>query len=597
MSFIYQPHSTEITSVGIPTYDHGNQRRVYRYWPLDRRQQPIPVGHLWLFKKQHADQWDLFCDCTPLPGTRGMPTRIWTVKQATSQFFGLTFIGCGRTRSKYRCAFKACLNDIYQSVLALGPFPNPNYPPPPPMPPSPPAIAPSHPETNPSSSPPPSSSLPSTDNNGASISNGEPAFSEMPNPQEIFDDIWAAFQEYNENPVHQELVQPGAENEQALPNAQKALYELLVPGVPIISTLRLSYFHSYNNSLVLAMVALSRPSSSSSSSSSSIKYDTIIFDLGDVLFTWSPSTKTSVSPKTLRSILQTTTWFQYEKGEISEEECYASVALEMTLSPSEVRDAFQHARESLVSRPFMVDLIRELRPGRKIYAMSNISAEDFDFLRGRSLDIDLFDHCFTSSAAGERKPNIGYFRHVLERTGADPARTIFASSTMTSKMSSVNFVTFVSDPTARGEAFLRQHACKHLSYTSTGITIHENFAQLLILEATHDPTLVNYVKYDGPFNFFKGEGELTTSAFPCDVDTTSIGITCSDHMSLERKHEVMDAILELPNADGIPQVYFDAFRPRIDPVVCVNVLTLFYKQQDVDSSLHTTTPYRIVLRS
>ncbi|KAJ3768109.1 HAD-like domain-containing protein [Lentinula raphanica] len=333
------------------------------------------------------------------------------------------------------------------------------------------------------------------------------------------------------------------------------------------------------------MVALSRPSSSSSSFSSSIKYDTIIFDLGDVLFTWSPSTKTSVSPKTLRSILQTTTWFQYEKGEISEEECYASVALEMTLSPSEVRDAFQHARESLVSRPFMVDLIRELRPGRKIYAMSNISAEDFDFLRGRSSDIDLFDHCFTSSAAGERKPNIGYFRHVLERTGADPARTIFVDDKLDNVLAARSFgMTGILyddfenvERQLRNLSFLRQHACKHLSYTSTGITIHENFAQLPILEATHDPTLVNYVKYDGPFNFFKGEGELTTSAFPCDVDTTSIGITCSDHMSLERKHEVMDAILELRNADGIPQVYFDASRPRIDPVVCVNVLTLFYK--------------------
>ncbi|KAJ3800992.1 HAD-like domain-containing protein [Lentinula aff. detonsa] len=341
------------------------------------------------------------------------------------------------------------------------------------------------------------------------------------------------------------------------------------------------------------MVALSRPSSSSSSSSS-IKYDTIIFDLGDVLFTWSPSTKTSVSPKTLRSILQTTTWFQYEKGEISEEECYASVALEMALSPSEVRDAFQHARETLVSRPFMVDLIRQLKPGRKIYAMSNISTEDFDFLRTKSSDIDLFDHCFTSSAAGERKPNIGYFRHVLEQTGADPARTIFVDDKLDNVLAARSFGmtgilyddfetverhlrNLCFDAKARAEVFMRQNACKHLSYTSTGVTIHENFAQLLILEATHDPTLVNYTKYDGPFNFFRGEGELTTSAFPCDVDTTSIGITCSDHMSPEKRNEVMDAILQLRNADGIPQVYFDTSRPRIDPVVCVNVLTLFYK--------------------
>lgn len=132
------------------------------------------------------------------------------------------------------------------------------------------------------------------------------------------------------------------------------------------------------------MVALSRPSTSSiaslSPSSSSSRYDTIIFDLGDVLFTWSASTKTSISPKVLRNILQTTTWFKYEMGEISEEECYADVALEMGLSADDIRRAFQSARETLSSRPFMVNLIRELKPGRKIYGMSNISAEVTTFL-------------------------------------------------------------------------------------------------------------------------------------------------------------------------------------------------------------------------
>ncbi|KAF9078599.1 HAD-like domain-containing protein [Rhodocollybia butyracea] len=339
------------------------------------------------------------------------------------------------------------------------------------------------------------------------------------------------------------------------------------------------------------MVALNKRHSLSTLST---RYDTIIFDLGDVLFTWSASTKTTISPKILRSILQTTTWFRYEKGEISEEQCYTTVALEMGISADDVRSAFQEARKSLTSRPFMVDLIRELKPGRRIYAMSNISTEDFAFLQTKSSDMDLFDHCFTSSAAGERKPNIGYFRHVIERTGADPTRTIFVDDKLDNVlaarsfgMTGILFDDFETvertlrnlcfDPTSRGESFLKRHAGQHLSYTSTGVVIHENFAQLLLLEATQDQSLVKYTRYNGPFNFFRGEGELTTRDFPCDVDTTSIGITCSDHMSLAAKNEVMDAILDLRNSDGIPQVYFDSSRPRIDPVVCVNVLTLFYK--------------------
>jgi hypothetical protein len=220
--------------------------------------------------------------------------------------------------------------------------------------------------------------------------------------------------------------------------------------------------------------------------------------------------------------------------------------------------------------------------------------------------MDLFDHCFTSSAAGKRKPDILYFQHVLERTGADPSRTIFVDdkpcnvqAARSLGMTGVLYEDFETvertlqnlcfDSTSRAESFLKRHAGQHLSYTSTGVVIHENFAQLLILEATRDPSLVKYTRYNGPFNFFRGAGELTTREFPCDVDTTSIGITCSDYMSLTMKNQVMDAILDLRNPDGIPQVYFDTSRPRIDPVVCVNVLTLFHKHsrgQQLDECLN-----------
>jgi hypothetical protein len=75
-------------------------------------------------------------------------------------------------------------------------------------------------------------------------------------------------------------------------------------------------------------------------------------------------------------------------------------------------------------------------------------------------------------------------------------------------------------PVAWGQAFLRAHARRHTSYTNTGHAIEENFAQLLILEVTCDAALVDYTAYDGPFNFFRGEGQLTTCDFPFDADTT-----------------------------------------------------------------------------
>ena len=159
-------------------------------------------------------------------------------------------------------------------------------------------------------------------------------------------------------------------------------------------------------------------------------YDTLIFDIGDVLFTWSAETRTTISPKTLHKILQTATWFEFEKGKISEAESYATVAREFGLEAKEVEEAFQGARDSLTSRLFMVNLIRELKPGRRVYAMSNISAPDWEVLRTKGADWDIFDGVFTSAAAGERKPNLGYYRHVLKVTGADPKRTIFVMTSL-----------------------------------------------------------------------------------------------------------------------------------------------------------------------
>ena len=48
-----------------------------------------------------------------------------------------------------------------------------------------------------------------------------------------------------------------------------------------------------------------------------------------------------------------------------------------------------------------------------------------------------------------------------------------------------------------------------------------------------------------------------------DLDTTSIGLTVSDHVDEATKHKVMNQMLEYQNSDGIVQVYFDHGRPRI----------------------------------
>lgn len=112
-------------------------------------------------------------------------------------------------------------------------------------------------------------------------------------------------------------------------------------------------------------------------------------------------------------------------------------------------------------------------------------------------------------------------------------------------------------------------------------------------------TLVSFDEHDREWNFFQGKPILTTEAFPCDLDTTSVALTVTGR-SREVISSVMDEMLKYVDKDGIvqvghhpvilplvadrnqssrhslPQTYFDHKRLRFDPVVCVNVLTLFY---------------------
>ena len=49
---------------------------------------------------------------------------------------------------------------------------------------------------------------------------------------------------------------------------------------------------------------------------------------------------------------------------------------------------------------------------------------------------------------------------------------------------------------------------------------------------------------------------MTTQDFPCDLDTTSIGLTVTDHVDAATKCSVMDEMLKYVNEDGTIQVSY-----------------------------------------
>ncbi|KAG7442323.1 HAD-like protein [Guyanagaster necrorhizus] len=326
------------------------------------------------------------------------------------------------------------------------------------------------------------------------------------------------------------------------------------------------------------------------------RYDSIICDLGDVLFSWSPPTSNTIPPKTLREIFSSATWFEYEKGRISQETCYDRLGHELSLNPADIHRVVEDSCASLKWDRNLANFFQELKDKNRgalhIFAMSNISQPDYDALRNISADMDwsFFDGIFTSFAAGRRKPDLGFYRYTLSQANLDPSRTIFIDDKLENVLSArsqglyglvyrdftelkQSLLNLLGNPVLRGQEYLKKNAgC--LTSECAGLAIQENFAQLLILDMTNDRE--NGTSFPATeLIMIKGNGKLTTTEFPCDLDTTSLGLTV-----IRAKEEVaastMDEMLMYVNEDGIVQTYFDHTRPRIDPVVCVNVLSLFY---------------------
>lgn len=228
----------------------------------------------------------------------------------------------------------------------------------------------------------------------------------------------------------------------------------------------------------------------------------VIFDLGDVLFTWSANTKSAITTRQLRNILSTPIWYSYDRGEITRDACYELSAKKFSLSASDIAQAFTQARQSLQPDPSIISFLRELNedPTIRVYAMSNIGKEDFEELAER-IDWSLFDRVFTSAEAGMRKPELEFYRYVLDQIAIPSNDVVFIDdkeeNILAARALGIRGCVFeqstiqslretLESPIGRGWRYLFQHAKQCNSITNTGIVFADNFAQLLIADSVQN---------------------------------------------------------------------------------------------------------------
>ncbi|QKX57680.1 uncharacterized protein TRUGW13939_04798 [Talaromyces rugulosus] len=327
-------------------------------------------------------------------------------------------------------------------------------------------------------------------------------------------------------------------------------------------------------------------------------YTAVLLELFNVVVKTSLDELTAVPRLAYQSLICYSSTLQYQRNEISYDEYKRHLEAEWNLPPRVIDTMFAQVRGTMTVNTDLLEQLRRLKTttgGRlQIYAVSNASEKDYAHIRSLPVDWTIFDHIFTSAEMGMRKPELRCFRHVLQSTSKSPHEIIFIDpepenvltaqslgmkgikSTSAAEIEQI-LHNLILDPLSRARSFLQQHAKQLHSVCENGTIMKENFAQLLILEATGDKTLIELEHKDksSTWNFFIGTPIFTKSNFPDDLDTTSMATTV---LGIEEKeaHQLLDRMLQYVNQDGLILTFFTDRKNRIDPVVCVNVLTLFY---------------------
>ncbi|KAI0638688.1 hypothetical protein C8Q77DRAFT_1215435 [Trametes polyzona] len=258
------------------------------------------------------------------------------------------------------------------------------------------------------------------------------------------------------------------------------------------------------------------------------------------------------------------------RGRHTEAKLHDLLGSQFSLPASDIASAFRAARTSLRIDPDILKLIGHARSttSLRIYGVVNASTADLDLLHAATPPESW-------SCLDKRLPDLGVFDHYLRSTELEPGRTLFVSATLENVVTAMSVGIVAIHWTSHDDVVQAlRHAGRMWSITSTG-------DELLMLDVTGDPELLR-------MPFFRVDGEPATAEYPPDVDVTSIAcMTAGFRYSQEDEAAIMDDMLLLKNDDGIVLTYYDNERPRIDPVVCVNVLTFFHANGRIHELLET----------
>lgn len=359
-------------------------------------------------------------------------------------------------------------------------------------------------------------------------------------------------------------------------------------------------------------------------------YDTIVFDLGDVLLDWNSIHFTAETEgiDDVRKMVKHPIWQDLEKGLINREQALTVLSCELQTPYQKLNELLELSVASLKVNEAMLKVLIELHnKGKKIYCLSNVDLESFFYLYTNFDFWKYFNSIYVSALLHLRKPNSDIFQYMISSAAINTKKAVFIDdkienleqaakygiSTVRYTKESFDYtpITNVGPVAAAiiankelkkkrlGEAYLNSRLSKFpfcKSFVSNGTELigsqdfsKEIFSTAVILHSYNalpdeiiESMSQEILNHDGKnmlrWCFYKNEARPEN--FPDDLDTTSMVLSFllkNKKISREEVLPVVKQMIDNRNEDGIIQVYFDDNRPRIDAIVAINVLYLMHQ--------------------
>lgn len=236
----------------------------------------------------------------------------------------------------------------------------------------------------------------------------------------------------------------------------------------------------------------------------SLNYSSLAVDLGDVLLLYSTRNIIGLSSRRIKNVLESPSWHDYERGEVSQQDCFNAVTETFGLTMGSWRQAMMQMTEGLQPNTELIAAIRKLKaryPSLRVHCLSNIPEPEFEHLK-RAIDVwGIFDGFYTSSMLRCRKPDTAFYKSFLEKSKEVAESCIFVDDRLENITTAISLgfravlfedtksvittlCNLLGDPVARGMAYLHKNAKNLFCETSTGEVQRDNYSQILILQNT-----------------------------------------------------------------------------------------------------------------